>query len=66
MMFPDVCLLILACVFGFCLLGTALTEMGLRGSLVLVVLIIIGVFADRIEQKIKARKEKKEKISEDC
>ena len=53
----DCCLCIIAVVYGFAFVGTACAEMGFRGTMVLVALILIGVIICKIEDRVKAKKE---------
>lgn len=57
----DYCLCIIAVVYGFAFVGTACAEMGFRGTMVLVALILIGVIICKIEDRVKERKNNKEK-----
>ena len=57
--FNDYLLGILGFVFGFAFFGTACVNMGFRGTMVVLVLIVIGVVVGIIEDKVKIYKEKK-------
>ena len=54
--FTDYCLGILAVVFGFCIVGEAFSNMGFKGSIGFMCLVIIGVIICKIEDRIRAKK----------
>ena len=57
--FNDYLLGILGFVFGFAFFGTACVNMGFRGTMVVLALIVIGVVVGIVEDKVKIYKEKK-------